>query len=499
MQRRRFLSSIAAPAFLRAWQPPPGEVVATQAGDVVPGRAMLWARSARPAEMEVRWGTSETNLSRRVKGPALTAATDFTGRLELKGLPAGQHIFYEASLGAGQSLRGRFQTPPDRGPIRFLWSGDTAGQGYGINPDWGGMKIYEAMRRREPHFFLHSGDTIYADGPIPPEIRLPNGALWKNIVTAAKSKVAETLDEFRGNHKYNLLDEHVRRFASEVAQIWQWDDHEFTNNWSPSKDLTADARYKEKDIGVLSARARQAFIEYAPMRITAAGRQRIYRHIPYGPLLDVFVIDLRSYRGPNTFNRQTQQGPETAFLGQPQIRWLQQGLKSSRALWKVIASDMPIGLLVGDGSDAQGRPRFEAFANGDGPPLGRELELAGLLRSIRDNRIRNTVWLTADVHYTAAHFYDPAKAQFNDFLPFWEFVSGPLNAGTFGPGQLDNTFGPQVMFQKAPPAGESNLAPSAGLQFFGEVEIESGGTMNVILRDLAGGAIYSKALQPERA
>jgi len=31
-----------------------------------------------------------------------------------------------------------------------------------------------------------------------------------------------------------------------------------------------------------------------------------------------------------------------------------------------------------------------------------------------------------------AHFYDPAKAQFTDFDAFWEFVSGPLNAGTFG-------------------------------------------------------------------
>ena len=67
------------------------------------------------------------------------------------------------------------------------------------------------------------------------------------------------------------------------------------------------------------------------------------------------------------------------------------------------------------------------------PPLGRELEIARLLNFIEDNRIRNIVWLTADVHYTAAHFYHPARAQFTEFDPFWEFVSGPLNAGTFGP------------------------------------------------------------------
>ncbi|HUQ90826.1 MAG TPA: alkaline phosphatase D family protein, partial [Bryobacteraceae bacterium] len=107
--------------------------------------------------------------------------------------------------------------------------------------------------------------------------------------------------------------------------------------------------------------------------------------------------------------------------------------------------------------------------------------------------------LTADVHYTAAHYFDPAKAQFTDFLPFWEFVSGPLNAGTFGPGILDNTFGPEVMFAKAPPPGRSNLSPLEGMQFFGDVRISGKtGQLTVVLRDLAGTALYSKTLSPER-
>ena len=51
---------------------------------------------------------------------------------------------------------------------------------------------------------------------------------WTNIVIPEVAKVAETLAEFRGRYKYNLLDEHVRRFNAEVPQIWQWDDHEDT-------------------------------------------------------------------------------------------------------------------------------------------------------------------------------------------------------------------------------------------------------------------------------
>ena len=72
------------------------------------------------------------------------------------------------------------------------------------------------------------------------------------------------------------------------------------------------------------------------------------------------------------------------------------------------------------------------MSQGDhGPPRGRELELADILSFIRNaKRIRNTVWITADVHHAAAYHYDPNKAAFQDFEPFWEFVAGPLNAGT---------------------------------------------------------------------
>jgi phosphodiesterase/alkaline phosphatase D-like protein len=93
---------------------------------------------------------------------------------------------------------------------------------------------------------------------------------------------------------------------AEVPQIWQWDDHEVVNNWSASKDLSADARYTEKNVPLLIARGSRAFLEYAPMRYAGVEEsERVYRHIPYGQLLDVFVIDMRSYRAANSFNQQT--------------------------------------------------------------------------------------------------------------------------------------------------------------------------------------------------
>lgn len=525
--RRRFLQAggaalagLAAPALVAAEGDRPQALQGLQFGDPADGRVLVWSRSDRPARMRVDWSLDASfTHAVRVNGPYALEDGDFTARLDLEGLPEQRELFVRVAFQSlaneralSEPVVGRIVLPPaGRGhegwraghrrghDLRFVWGGDTAGQGWGINPEFGGMRIYEAMRQRRPQFFIHSGDSIYADGPIAPTATAEGGRVWRNLVTPEVAKVAETLDEFRGRYRYNLLDENVRRFNAEVPQIWQWDDHEVTNNWSDAKSVAADPRYTEKNVPLLVARGARAFLDYAPLRpFDARESQRVYRRFSYGPLLDVFVVDMRSYRGPNTDNLQPVPGADTAFLGREQLDWLKRGLATSRAVWKVVAADMPIGLDVGDGRTATGMPRWEAIANGNGgAPLGRELEIAELLRHLRDQRVRNTVWLTADVHYCAAHFYDPRQAAFSDFEGFWEFVAGPLNAGSFGPNTLDATFGPQVVFQKAPPPGQVNLSPFAGLQFFGEVQIDAASAaMTVELRDLDGRPVFSRTLAP---
>ena len=116
-----------------------------------------------------------------------------------------------------------------------------------------------------------------------------------------------------------------------------------------------------------------------------------------------------------------------------------------------------------------------------------------LLSFIKHAGVTNTVWLTADMHYTAAHYYDPGRAVFQDFEPFWEFVSGPLHAGTWGSAPLDNTFGPKVAFQKGCSAEQGeNLAPCFGLQFFGRVDIDGQSqAMTVTLKDVDDSNLWS--------
>lgn len=346
----------------------PGLPSGIASGDLTSNSAVVWSRTDRRARLVVDL-TSHGRFDRAIglRGPVTGPDSDFTAQLPLRGLRPGQRydyrIGFEDSCGRlGETARGSFSTPGRNRPVSFVWTGDTAGQGYGINPDFGGMIAYRAMHRTRPDFFLHSGDNIYADGPIQAEVKVADGTVWKNVVTEEVSKVAETLAEYRGRYKYNLLDHHVRAMNADVPIVSQWDDHETTNNWSPGEILT-DARYTEKRVDVLAARARQAFLEYLPM-VHTEGRKRIYRKVSHGPLLDVFCLDMRTYRDANPAPGVT--GP-VALLGAEQAAWLVNEVARSKATWKVIASDRPIGLLVPDGTE------IEAVANGlAGAPGGRE-------------------------------------------------------------------------------------------------------------------------------
>ena len=60
-----------------------------------------------------------------------------------------------------------------------MWTGDTAGQGWGINLDFGGMRGYATMLAQQPDFFIHSGDNIYADGPMQEQVELADGSIWR--------------------------------------------------------------------------------------------------------------------------------------------------------------------------------------------------------------------------------------------------------------------------------------------------------------------------------
>ena len=97
---------------------------------------------------------------------------------------------------------------------------------------------------------------------------------------------------------------------------------------------------------------------------------------------------------------------------------------------------------------------------------------------------------------SAANHFDPGRAAFRDFDPFWEFISGPFHTRPGRVRHLDPTFGPEQLFRTPVPA-DPNPPPSAGYQYFGHVRIDAKtAAMTVSLRDRSGQAMYEQTLTP---
>jgi len=480
-----------------------------RSGEVTTSSAVLWSRAVEPSRMMVRLRSGARE--RTIRGHWTDPRTDFTARLHLRDLAPGREydaeVWFETPEGersAPQSLS--FRTAPIHAAAQsIVWSGDTNGQGWGIDRSRGGMTTYATMLDLRPDLFIHVGDTIYADEPMPEtKLLLENGTTWRNELTEDVLVPAETLANFRGRHRYSLRDENVLAFYAAVPSVVQWDDHETSNNWYPGETID-DMGYSERSADVLAVRGRRAWQEYQPVpvkRLVAPdgngfAPSRIYRKVPRGQHLDLFLMDMRSWRGSNADADPAVAAVrgEAGLLGPTQEAWLIDNLRRSRATWKVISIDQPLSAPVRNTRDLDG------VANGDhGQPLGREPEIARVLSAIKRHRIRNVVWITADVHYTAANHYDPERASFTDFDPFWEFISGPLHCSPFTarPTELDQTFGPLVHFThgKDEPL-PVKIAPRPDNQHVGHLAIAATGELTVSLYDGGGTVLWFRTLEPD--
>jgi len=142
-----------APAIIGSQAARPSTAFGATAGDVDVDRAIIWSRTDRPSRLVVEYSTTESFAqTNRIVGPAALEATDFTARLDLASLPANQRIFYRVQFQSLSDLRvwsepliGSFTTPARsiKTPrdVTIAWTADTVGQGWGINPDMGGMRL----------------------------------------------------------------------------------------------------------------------------------------------------------------------------------------------------------------------------------------------------------------------------------------------------------------------------------------------------------------------
>jgi alkaline phosphatase D len=324
--------------------------VFVQSGEATASSVIIMTRCNREQDSSVtvfyKAQSSSTEISRT--GLAFRA-NDYTLKVSLTGLTSNTVYDYRvtctANLGGTvtQSMSARFRTLPsatEAVDLSFVWAADLAGQGWGRNPDInvttvngtvirGGYLVFQVMQSLNPDFAFFQGDMIYADNPILPNRTIPaqvGGGLFNNNPT--KPFVAQTLDDFRFNWKYNFGDDKFQNFLARTPVYVQWDDHEVINNWFPTQNYLGPLIPNGTAIDSLAENSLQAFYEFNPI----PDGSLIYRSQRFGRHLEVFFADLRSYRGPNPRNSDT---TLVNMMGPTQLAWLKDRLLRSTATHKV--------------------------------------------------------------------------------------------------------------------------------------------------------------------
>jgi len=305
------------------------------AGDVTPTEAVVWLRTEREALASVRYSKDPQLKDFATTPPVkVTSSSDFTAKILVDTLDPASTYFYQAVVeGQKPGPVAHLTTAPrpdENVDVRFAFSGDT-------RATYRPFSIMDSIRVMKPEFFLHLGDTIYAD----------------------LDGRARTLDQYWSKHRANRSDLPSQRLFSETSLYVTWDDHEVEGNY-----------HRESSLVPLG---RKAFFDYWPIRPDAKDPDRIYRSFRWGKAVELFVLDTRQYRDAQA----------RTILGEQQKHWFLDALASSNASFKFIGTSVPFS-----------RPNPDKWG---GFPAERD-EVLGL---IKKNKIPGVVFLSADVHYAA--------------------------------------------------------------------------------------------------
>src|SRR4051812_8186373 len=146
ISRRRFLTTAAATGtgalgamgvpYLSRAADRPQITHGVQSGDVSADGGVVWARADRPSQMMVEFATTESfNNAKALPPIAALPESDFTAKMLLENLPAGQDIFYRVRFRdlshidiQSEAVVGRFRTAPAAPrAVTFAWGAEVPG------------------------------------------------------------------------------------------------------------------------------------------------------------------------------------------------------------------------------------------------------------------------------------------------------------------------------------------------------------------------------------
>ena len=304
-------------------------------GEVTDQSALVWLRAERDSRAAIQYG-KDPGFDHFISTELVSVDydADATAIIPLDDLEPGTRYYYRGLVsGKKAGPIASFVTAPrpdENAKVSFCFSGDT-------RDNYQPFTIMGAVQAQRPDFFMHLGDTIYAD---------INGR-------------ARHLSEFWAKYRRNRTDPWGQNCFCTTGVYAIWDDHEVVNDYGPGNPLAP--------IG------RKAFLDYWPVRHRPGESAAIYRSFRWGRAAEIFLLDTRQYRNH----------AKNTMLGRAQKRWLFDALSASSATFKFIASAVP---LAGGGYD-----RWDGFPQ----------ERAEIIEFIRSRKIAGVVFLSADMHYAA--------------------------------------------------------------------------------------------------
>ena len=287
---------------------PDGKTLADMAG-AVPGiggsvKLTYWSKNTGDQKQQTDWTPVDSN-------------SDFTHQFKLSGLAPGESYQLEvesrsADKSPGATIKGSFRTAPTAAMARSVSFTIVTGQDYPRRDDAAnGHKIYPLMQQLDPDFFIHTGDIEYYDKP---------GPIATNVELA----------RFKFNRLFGLPFQ--RTFQNATASYFIKDDHDTLKNDCWPGQTYGDLTW-EQGLAI--------FREQFPLD------EKSYRTIRWGKDLQIWLVEGRDFRSPNTMP----DGPDKTIWGEEQKQWFFKTVEASDATFKILISPTP---LVGPDREKKG-------------------------------------------------------------------------------------------------------------------------------------------------
>ncbi|WP_328860258.1 alkaline phosphatase D family protein [Streptomyces sp. NBC_00306] len=399
-----------APAFLHG----------LASGDPLPDGVLLWTRitptpeslpgSGKGPDTAVGWEVAEDSAFTKVVARGTTtstAETDHTVKADVRGLRPATVYWFRFTAGTTVSAVGRTRTAP-------ATEAATSGVRFGVvscaNWEAGYFSAYRHLAARaDLDAILHLGDYIYeyaAGGYPDAEHGVRQHSPRHEILTLA---------DYRLRHATYKTDPDLQALHAAHPVVAIWDDHEIANDaWSGGAENHTPGT--EGDYAARAAAARRAYFEWMPVRASTEGT--VYRRLRFGKLADLHLLDLRSFRSQqSSIGNGGVDDPDRTITGRAQLDWLKAGLAGSDAAWKLVGTSVMISPVAFGALPAHllepiaellGLPKGGLAVNVDQWD-GYTDDRRELLAHLTQRGIKNTVFLTGDIHMAWANDV-PVKA-----------------------------------------------------------------------------------------